>query len=96
MIFLPREIVSSKSPATVYLASAYHRAQDNLGVFDAHIKNVVRAGDQLVPFDVIPCHPARGFLQFVEDTLKAGHNLKTERKVTTTSRPTGFGTPLLP
>ncbi|HEY3761932.1 MAG TPA: hypothetical protein VGN23_09310 [Verrucomicrobiae bacterium] len=66
--------------------SAYYRVEDNLGVFDAHTKNVIRAGDQLVPFDVIPCHPAEGFLQFVEDTLKAGHNLKTERKVTTTSR----------
>ena len=39
--------------------AAYYRAEDNLGVFDAHDKNLVRADeDVLVPFDVIPCHPA--------------------------------------
>ncbi len=67
-------------------SSAYYRAADNLGVFDAHDKNVIRAGELFVPFDVIPCHPVGGFLQFVEDTLKAGHTLKAERTVTTTSR----------
>ncbi len=63
--------------------SAYYRAGDNLGVFDAHDKNVIRAGEVLVPFDVIPCHPAGGFLKFIEDTLTAGHTLKAVRTVTT-------------
>ena len=67
--------------------SAYYRDADNLGVFDAHDKNVIRAGDLLVPFDVIPCHPAGGFLKFIADTLQAGHTLKAERTVTTTPRP---------
>lgn len=67
--------------------SAYYREADNLGVFDAHDKNVVRAGELLVPFDVIPCRPAGGFLKFIADTLQAGHTLKAERTVTTTPRP---------
>jgi hypothetical protein len=63
--------------------SAYYRAGDNLGVFDAHDKNLVRAGDDLIPFDVIPCHPAGGFLAFIEETLAAGHTLRAVRTVTT-------------
>ncbi len=63
--------------------SAYYRAADNLGVFDAHDKNLVRAGDDLIPFDVIPCHPAGGFLAFIEETLSAGHSLRAVRTVTT-------------
>ena len=66
--------------------SAYYREKDNLGVFDAHAKNVVRAGDTLLPFDVIPCRPAGGFLEFIADTLAAGHSLRAVRKATTTSR----------
>lgn len=66
--------------------SAYYREEDNLGVFDAHDKNVVRAADTLVPFDVIPCLPAGGFLEFIADTLAAGHSLHAVRKATTTSR----------
>lgn len=68
------------------IQSAYYREADNLGVFDAHDKNVVRAGDQLVPFDVIPCHPAGGFLKFITDTLAAGHTLTAERTTSTTQR----------
>jgi len=71
--------------------SAYYREADNLGVFDAHDKNVVRAGDLLVPFDVIPCRPEGGFLKFITDTLQAGHNVKAKRTVTTTPRPTKSG-----
>ena len=37
----------------------------------------------LVPFDVIPCRPACGFLAFVEETLAAGHTLRAVRTVTT-------------
>ena len=57
--------------------------EDNLGVFDAHDKNLVRAGDDLIPFDVIPCHPAGGFLAFIEEILAAGHTLRAVRTVTT-------------
>jgi hypothetical protein len=64
-------------------AAAFYRAADNLGVFDAHDKNVVRAGDTLIPFDVIPCHPAGGFLRFIADALAAGHTLRTVRTATT-------------
>ncbi len=67
-------------------ASGYYRAADNLGVFDAHDKNVLRAGDVLVPFDVIPCHPEGGFLTFIEETLSSGQTLRAVRTVTT-SRP---------
>jgi len=63
--------------------SSYYRAEDNLGVFDAHDKNLVRADDVLVPFDVIPCRPAGGFLAFIEETLAAGHTLRAIRTVTT-------------
>lgn len=70
-------------------ASGYYRAADNLGVFDAHDKNVIRAGELLVPFDVIPCHPAGGFLEFINETIRAGHTLKAERTVSTTPRNQG-------
>lgn len=68
--------------------SAYYRREDNLGVFDAHDKNLVRAGADLIPFDVIPCHPAGGFLAFIEETLAAGHSLRAVRTVTTHSHST--------
>jgi hypothetical protein len=67
--------------------AAYYRADDNLGVFDAHDKNLIRAGELLVPFDVIPCHPGGGFLAFIEDTLAAGHSLKAVRTLTTRRTP---------
>lgn len=64
--------------------SAYYRTEDNLGVFDAHDKNLVCADtDVLIPFDVISCHPAGGFLTFIEQTLAAGHSLRAVRTVTT-------------
>lgn len=66
--------------------SGYYRTEDNLGVFDAHDKNVIRAGDALVPFDVIPCRPAGGFLKFIADTLAAGHTVRAVRKISTTPR----------
>jgi hypothetical protein len=56
--------------------SSYYRETDNLGVFDAHEKNVVRAEDTLIPFDVIPCQPAGGFLDFVHETLAGGHHIR--------------------
>lgn len=68
------------------IEAAYYRAEDNLGVFDAHDKNVLRAGEFLVPFDVIPCRPAGGFLQFIEETLTSGHTLRAVRTVTTAPR----------
>lgn len=63
--------------------ASYYREEDNLGVFDAHDKNLIRAGEVLVPFDVIPCHPAGGFLDFISETLAAGHSLQTLRTITT-------------
>ena len=65
--------------------AAYYREEDNLGIFDAHDKNLVRAGDTLVPFDVIPCHPDGGFLEFIEETLAAGHSLRAVRSSHTES-----------
>ena len=64
--------------------AAYYLTDDNLGVFDAHDKNLVRADkDVLIPFDVIPCHPAGGFFAFIEETLTAGHSIRAIRTVTT-------------
>lgn len=65
--------------------SAYYRASDNLGVFDAHDKNLVRFEDTLIPFDVIPCQPAGGFLAFIEETLTGGHQLHAIRTTHTSS-----------
>lgn len=64
----------------------YYRAEDNLGIFDAHAKNLVRFEDTLIPFDVIPCRPSGGFLQFIADTLAAGHHVTAVRTVSTSSR----------
>lgn len=64
-------------------ASGYYRAADNLAVFDAHAKNLVRFEDTLIPFDVIPCRPDGGFLRFIEDTLGGGHSLRAERRSAT-------------
>lgn len=64
----------------------YYRTEDNLGIFDAHAKNVVRFEDTLIPFDVIPCRPSGGFLQFIADTLAAGHHVTAVRTVSTSSR----------
>ena len=69
--------------------AASYRSEDNPGIFDAHDKNLVRAGDLLVPFDVIPCRPAGGFLAFIEETLAAGHQLGAIRTVTTSGNTRG-------
>lgn len=67
-------------------ACGYYRAEDNLGVFDAHAKNLVRFEHDLIPFDVIPCRPAGGFLKFIADTLAAGHTVIAVRTVSTSPR----------
>jgi len=67
-------------------SSGYYRAEDNLAIFDAHAKNLVRFEDTLIPFDVIPCRPAGGFLQFIADTLAAGHTVTAVRTVSTGKR----------
>jgi len=64
-------------------ASGYYRAEDNLAVFDAHDKNLLRFEDTLIPFDVIPCRPAGGFLQFIADTIASGHSLTALRTAST-------------
>jgi hypothetical protein len=53
---------------TKITSAAYYRPEDNLGIFDAHDKNLVRAGDLLIPF---------------AETLAAGHSLHAVRTVTT-------------
>lgn len=67
-------------------ACGYYRAEDNLGVFDAHAKNLVRFENDLIPFDVIPCRPAGGFLKFIADTLASGHTVIAVRTVSTSPR----------
>ena len=66
--------------------SAYYREPDNLAVFDAHDKNVVRLDDRLMPFDVIPCHPDTCMLAFIQEAKAAGHELRAVRSSHTTSR----------
>ncbi len=67
-------------------ACGYYRAEDNLGVFDAHAKNLVRFEHDLIPFDVIPCRHAGGFLKFIAETLAAGHSLTAVHTVSTSPR----------
>jgi hypothetical protein len=64
--------------------AAYYRAADNLAVFDAHEKNVVRSGPDFVPFDIIPCFPAAGFQAYIRDVLAAGETLRAVRSTRTT------------
>ena len=74
---------------SIVTAAAYYRAADNLGVFDAHDQNVVRAAlnsEILIPFDVIPLHPEEGFLDFIRETLAAGSSFRAVRYSKTTSR----------
>lgn len=66
--------------------AAYYRKEDNLAVFDAHDKNVIRVGEDLVPFDIIPVRPSGGFQAFIEDTIKAGAGLRAKRTTRTTDR----------
>jgi hypothetical protein len=66
--------------------AAYDRTADNLGLFEAHEKNVVRAGELRDPLDVIPCHSAGGFLQFIEDLWAADHTLRAVRTAATPHR----------
>lgn len=67
-------------------ACGYYRREDNIGVFDAHAKNLVRFEQELIPFNVIPCRPAGGFLKFIADTLAAGHTVTAVRTVSTSPR----------
>ena len=79
-VFLGFEIVTS---------AAYYRPGDNLGVFDAHDKNVVRSTldpGVLIPFDMIPAQPDGGFLEFIEDTIASGESLSVVRTAHTTTR----------
>ena len=73
----------------IVTTAAYYREEDNLGVFDAHDKNVVRSSpdsEVLIPFDVIPLQPDGGFLEFIRDTLARGEALSVVRTTRTTSR----------
>lgn len=66
--------------------SGYYREADNIAVFDAHDKNVVRSGNELIPFDVIPCHPSENFLSFIQDTVAKGEKLRAVKNSGTRSR----------
>lgn len=73
----------------IVTSAAYYREEDNLGVFDAHDKNVVRSSVDpgvLIPFDVIPVQPDGGFLDFIRDTLARGQTLSVVRTTHTTDR----------
>lgn len=73
----------------IVTSAAYYRREDNLGVFDAHDKNVVRSSvdsNILVPFDVIPVQPDGGFLDFIQSTLESGGSLQVVRTAHTTTR----------
>lgn len=73
----------------IVTSAAYYREEDNLGIFDAHDKNVVRSSvdpGTLIPFDVIPVQPDGGFLEFIRDTLARGESLSVVRTTHTTSR----------
>lgn len=70
-------------------SASYYRENDNLGIFDAHDKNVLRSSldpSILIPFDVIPCHPEKGFLNFIQSALAEKLHLQTERSTHTTNR----------
>jgi len=66
-------------------SAAYYREEDNLGIFDAHDKNLFQDQEDetlLIPFDVIPCHPDGGFLDFINDSIEAGQSLSAVRSAT--------------
>lgn len=68
--------------------AAYYREEDNLGIFDAHDKNVVKATfdpSVLIPFDVIPVRPDGGFLDFIRDTLRRGDGIRVVKTTHTGS-----------
>jgi len=70
-------------------SASYYRAEDNLGVFDAHDKNVLRSTKDpalLIPFDVIPCQPQEGFLLFIQSCLTSGHSVTLDKKSHTSDR----------
>ncbi len=73
----------------IVTAAAYYREEDNLGVFDAHDKNVVRSpidSGTLIPFDVIPVLPDGGFLEFIRQTLLRGESVSVRRTSRTKTR----------
>lgn len=66
--------------------SVYYREADNIAVFDAHEKNVVRVGNTLIPFDIIPWRPSPGFRSFIAESLARGAPLEAIRGTSTQSR----------
>ena len=70
-------------------SASYYREEDNLGIFDAHDKNVLRSHldhSILIPFDVIPCHPSPNFLNFIQSAIAENIQLHTERSTHTSDR----------
>ncbi|MFP4493622.1 MAG: hypothetical protein ACLFRP_07015 [Puniceicoccaceae bacterium] len=66
--------------------SGYYRELGNIAVFDAHDKNVVRSGGDLIPFDVIPCHPSESFKEFIRESIAGGEAMRVVKNASTRSR----------
>ncbi|MCC5845881.1 MAG: hypothetical protein JJU05_16660 [Verrucomicrobia bacterium] len=69
--------------------SAFYRKSDNLAIFDAHDKNVIRLEETLIPFDVIPCYPDAEMSALIREALEKGLDVQTHRSTHTTSRVLG-------
>lgn len=70
-------------------SASYYRDSDNLGIFDAHDKNVLRssiAPNTLIPFDIIPCQPDEGFLDFIQICIQEGHLVTLSKTSNTSNR----------
>lgn len=71
--------------------ASYYREEDNLGIFDAHDKNILgtrNSPETLIPFDIIPCRPMEGFLRFIHESLKSGATLTLDKTSYTSDRST--------
>jgi hypothetical protein len=75
----------SGPPSLAWQEARLREWADRLGLLlnaEEIIPFLDRGGQDLIPFDVIPCHPAGGFLAFIEETVAAGHTLRAVRTVT--------------
>ena len=51
-------------------ATAFYRVADNVAVFDAHARNLIKTPWGLVPIDVVALHPDDWLLELLEPGLK--------------------------
>jgi hypothetical protein len=70
--------------------AAFYKASENLAVFDAHDRNVIRFKDTLIPFDVIPCFPDMELMTLIQQALERGDAVSAQRITQTTSRASGL------